>query len=100
MHCRLEGVINGRKGVGGEEFGIGFALGLGQLALIVRSSHRGTWRRGPGSNWGIQILQTSALPLLFVRSQVLLRPISLNSEIKGRMGELGGLRELRCEVLD
>ena len=27
-HCRVEGVINRRKGVGGEEFGIGFALAL------------------------------------------------------------------------
>ncbi len=27
-HCRVEGVIHRRKGVGGEEFGIGFALAL------------------------------------------------------------------------
>jgi feruloyl esterase len=27
-HCRVDGVINRRKGVGGEEFGIGFALAL------------------------------------------------------------------------
>lgn len=27
-HCRVEGVIDRRKGVGGEEFGIGFALAL------------------------------------------------------------------------
>ena len=27
-HCRVEGVIDPRKGVGGEEFGIGFALAL------------------------------------------------------------------------
>ena len=27
-HCRIDGVINRRKGVGGEEFGIGFALAL------------------------------------------------------------------------
>jgi pimeloyl-ACP methyl ester carboxylesterase len=27
-HCRVEGVIDSRKGVGGEEFGIGFALAL------------------------------------------------------------------------
>lgn len=27
-HCRIEGVMNPRKGVGGEEFGIGFALAL------------------------------------------------------------------------
>jgi len=25
-YCRVEGVINGRMGVGGEEFGINFAL--------------------------------------------------------------------------
>ncbi len=29
-HCRVEGVIDRRKGVGGEEFGIGFALALPQ----------------------------------------------------------------------
>ena len=27
-HCRVDGVINRRKGVGGEEFGIGFAVAL------------------------------------------------------------------------
>jgi feruloyl esterase len=27
-HCRVDGVINRRKGVGGEEFGIGFAVSL------------------------------------------------------------------------
>jgi Tannase and feruloyl esterase len=27
-HCRIDGVINRRKGVGGEEFGIGFAVAL------------------------------------------------------------------------
>jgi hypothetical protein len=27
-HCRLDGIINRRKGAGGEEFGIGFALAL------------------------------------------------------------------------
>jgi len=27
-HCRVDGVINRRKGAGGEEFGIGFALAL------------------------------------------------------------------------
>ena len=27
-HCRVDGVIHRRKGVGGEEFGIGFALAL------------------------------------------------------------------------
>ncbi|MGB6931402.1 MAG: hypothetical protein WBD91_01420, partial [Acidobacteriaceae bacterium] len=27
-HCRVEGVIDRRKGVGGEEFGIGFAVAL------------------------------------------------------------------------
>src|ERR1700740_543141 len=27
-HCRVEGVINRRKGVGGQEFGIGFSLAL------------------------------------------------------------------------
>jgi hypothetical protein len=27
-HCRVEGVIHCRKGVGGEEFGIGFAVAL------------------------------------------------------------------------
>jgi Tannase and feruloyl esterase len=28
VHCRVDGVIHRRKGVGGEEFGIGFALAL------------------------------------------------------------------------
>ena len=28
VHCRVDGVINRRKGVGGEEFGIGFAVSL------------------------------------------------------------------------
>ena len=27
-HCRVDGVINRRKGVDGQEFGIGFALAL------------------------------------------------------------------------
>src|SRR3974390_178441 len=27
-HCRVDGVIHRRKGVGGEEFGIGFAVAL------------------------------------------------------------------------
>jgi feruloyl esterase len=27
-HCRVDGVINGRKGVDGLEFGIGFAIAL------------------------------------------------------------------------
>lgn len=30
-HCRVDGVINRRKGVGGEEFGIGFSVALPQL---------------------------------------------------------------------
>jgi len=30
-YCRVDGVINRRKGVGGEEFGIGFALALPEL---------------------------------------------------------------------
>ena len=28
VHCRVDGVINRRKGIGGEEFGIGFAVAL------------------------------------------------------------------------
>ncbi len=31
-HCRVDGVINRRKGAGGEEFGIGFALALPEAA--------------------------------------------------------------------
>ena len=31
-HCRFDGVINRRKGVGGEEFGIGFAVALPEPA--------------------------------------------------------------------
>jgi len=31
-HCRVDGVIHRRKGVGGEEFGIGFALALPEQA--------------------------------------------------------------------
>src|ERR1039457_590974 len=31
-HCRVDGVINRRKGVGGQEFGIGFALALPEPA--------------------------------------------------------------------
>jgi feruloyl esterase len=31
-HCRVDGVINRRKGTGGEEFGIGFALALPEAA--------------------------------------------------------------------
>jgi feruloyl esterase len=31
-HCRVDGVINRRKGVGGEEFGIGFAVALPEKA--------------------------------------------------------------------
>jgi feruloyl esterase len=31
-HCRVDGVINRRKGVGGEEFGIGFAVALPERA--------------------------------------------------------------------
>ena len=31
-HCRVDGVINRRKGAGGEEFGIGFALALPEVA--------------------------------------------------------------------
>ena len=31
-HCRVDGTINRRKGVGGQEFGIGFALALPQPA--------------------------------------------------------------------
>jgi hypothetical protein len=31
-HCRVDGVINRRRGVGGEEFGIGFALALPEKA--------------------------------------------------------------------
>jgi len=31
-HCRVDGVINRRKGEGGEEFGIGFALALPEAA--------------------------------------------------------------------
>ena len=31
-HCRVDGVINRRKGVDGEEFGIGFALALPEAA--------------------------------------------------------------------
>ena len=34
-HCRVDGVINRRKGVGGQEFGIGFAI------AITRSELRG-----------------------------------------------------------
>ena len=31
-HCRVDGVINRRKGVGGQEFGIGFAVALPEKA--------------------------------------------------------------------
>src|ERR1039457_1333740 len=32
-HCRVDGVINRRKGAGGEEFGIGFALALPEATV-------------------------------------------------------------------
>jgi hypothetical protein len=32
-HCRVDGMINRRKGVGGEEFGIGFAIALPEAAV-------------------------------------------------------------------
>ena len=31
-HCRVDGVINQRKGAGGEEFGVGFAVALPEAA--------------------------------------------------------------------
>ena len=38
-HCRVDGVINRRKGVDGQEFGIGFALALPEQSRVERRFH-------------------------------------------------------------
>jgi len=49
-HCRVDGVINRRKGAGGEEFGIGFALALPESAAwngdFLMQGGGGRQRRG------------------------------------------------------
>ncbi len=49
VHCRVDGIINQRKGVDGEEFGIGFAIALPEEAREVRLNASSTHPPRSGS---------------------------------------------------
>lgn len=56
VHCRVDGVINRRKGVGGEEFGIGFSI-----ALPDRAAWNGDFMmQGGGGGNGVVSYPTGA----------------------------------------